>query len=78
MAASVGQRATGLVADIEIARQINAMHGFGVIAAWEIGQLDEGTVDALLAIRSETQSIAAQNQEVQAVMDRIRAEHRRR
>lgn len=54
------------------------MHGFGVIAAWEVGQLDEATVEALLTLRAEMSSTAADVAAIEAVKARIRAEHDRR
>jgi len=75
---SVGQAPTGLLADIEIARAINSMHGFGVIAAWEVGQLDEATVGAMLTVRSEMASFATQATGIEAVKERIRGSVKRR
>lgn len=54
------------------------MHGFGVIAAWEVGQLDEATVDAYLTVQSEMRAAAVAKAEIEAAQARIRSEHNRR
>lgn len=54
------------------------MHGYGVIAAWEIGQLDEATIEALLTVRTEMRQASNDAATVEAVKNRIRAQHQGR
>lgn len=67
-----------MLADIEIVRAINTLHGQGVLAVWDLGKLDEATIDALLTIRSELRQVADDAAEIEAVKQRIRNEMRRR
>ncbi|HRF71759.1 MAG TPA: hypothetical protein PL117_03225 [Accumulibacter sp.] len=65
------------MADIEIVRAINALHGHGVLAVWDLGKLDEATIDALLTIRTELAAVAKDAAEIEAVKQRIRNDTRR-
>lgn len=71
---------TGPLYDVWLARRINEAHGGAVIAAWQVGQLDEATLELYAQYQRPTapKALSAAELQVKAFEDKLRADFARR
>jgi hypothetical protein len=62
---------------VALANMINQAHGGAVIAAWQVGQLDEGTLDAYRRLANDLPKMGQQVQRIEGAKAKIREQHRR-
>lgn len=72
----MGGAPEGLWRDVLIAKRINAASGGAVIAPWEVGQLPEAWVNALLNAPALAATVAEANERLETKKAEIRARHR--
>lgn len=68
----------GPLYDLGIAQQINRAHGGPVIAAWQVGQLDEGTISLYTGMAWRLPKMRAAAQAVEKRLAELRADFYRR
>lgn len=68
----------GPLYDLGIAQQINRAHGGAVIAAWQVGQLDDATISLYAGLAWKLPQIRAGAQAVEKRLAELRAEFYKR
>lgn len=68
-------RATGYLADIVIAQQINRVLGGALVGPWDLPYLDDATLDAFKALNQDLPTMRRGIETIEAAKAAIRARH---
>ena len=60
---------------VSLARTINQVHGYGVISAMEVDQLDAVWIDVFLGVTNELPKKRERQKKIQAAFDKFEREH---
>jgi hypothetical protein len=69
------RKASGPLRDVMLARMVNAVLGGAAVGPWDIADLDDNSLDAILAFVYDVPGAQAAMAEIEAEKARIRAEH---
>lgn len=65
-----------MIGDIYRARRINALLGGAFVTPWDLGELDEATLDLFESLTVELPGYRKGQQEVESIFAKWRAEHK--
>lgn len=68
---------SGPLADLWLAREINRAVGGAFVAPWDVGALDDGTIDLMLALNADLPQMQAAGQRIERIKQTIRQRHDR-